>query len=106
MTIKSINVEDFNSLLEQQSGVQLLRFWAPWCAPCRMMSPLYKEAAATVGNKALFCEVNVDEQPELAAAHSIRSIPAIVVYKDGEPVESFVGVKNARELEQLVESYL
>lgn len=72
------------------SGTCLIDFWATWCGPCRMMSPVLEEIAAERPDLKV-CKVNVDEQDEIAAAYRVMSIPMFVLMKDGQPVASAVG---------------
>ncbi len=101
MSVRPITIDNFTTVTNEP-GVKLLRFWASWCAPCMMMEPMYKNAAQALGDQAMFGEVDVVLQAELANMHRIRSIPTVVVYKDGEIVERISGVLNERELESLV----
>ncbi|TKI02279.1 thioredoxin family protein [Martelella alba] len=106
MSVQAINQQQFTELQTLKQGVQLYRFWAPWCPPCRAMGPIYEQVAEMLGTKALFGEVNVDEEPTLSAAHAIRSIPTLVIYKDGSEVKRFSGLMNAKDLQALTEQYL
>lgn len=74
-------------------GVVLVDFWAPWCGPCKMQAPILEKVAAEVGDKAVIAKVNVDENPELAAKYGIRSIPTLILLKDGENKQQFVGLQ-------------
>ncbi len=76
-----------------KSGVVLVDFWAPWCGPCKMQGPILEKVAAEVGGKAVIAKVNVDENPELAAKYGIRSIPTLILLKDGENKQQFVGLQ-------------
>ncbi|VGO12927.1 Thioredoxin [Pontiella desulfatans] len=76
-----------------KSGVVLVDFWAPWCGPCKMQTPILEKVAAEVGDKAVIAKVNVDENPELAAKYGIRSIPTLILLKDGENKQQFVGLQ-------------
>jgi len=79
-------------------GVVLVDFWAPWCGPCKMQAPILEKVAAEVGDKAVIAKVNVDENPELAAKYGIRSIPTLILLKDGEKKQQFVGLQQQPKL--------
>lgn len=74
-------------------GITLVDFWAPWCTPCKIQGPIVSDVADEVGDKAKIGKLNVDENQKTAAKYGIRSIPTIYIFKDGEPVKKFVGVK-------------
>ncbi|HJV89602.1 MAG TPA: thioredoxin [Holophagaceae bacterium] len=76
----------------------LIDFWAPWCGPCRMQSPILEEVAAQVGDRAVIAKVNVDEEPELAAAFGVQSIPTLVVLKGERMVQRMVGLQQTPTL--------
>jgi thioredoxin 1 len=76
-----------------KSGIVLVDFWAPWCGPCKMQTPILEKVAAAVGSKAVISKVNVDEAPELAARYGIRSIPTLILLKDGEVVQQYIGLQ-------------
>ena len=79
-------------------GVSLIDFWAPWCGPCRMQGPIIEQLAEKMAGKATIGKCNVDEETELAAKFSVRSIPTLILFKDGKEVERFVGVQNEQTL--------
>lgn len=87
-----------------KSGVVLVDFWAPWCGPCKMMGPILEKVAAAVGAKAVVAKVNVDEAPELAAKYGIRSIPTLILLKDGEVVQQYVGIQQEAALVSAIEA--
>ncbi len=86
---------------ETASGVTVVDFWASWCGPCRMLSPIVEELAGEMtGVK--FAKVNVDEEPGLASAFRISSIPTLVFMKDGQAVGQTVGVQGKEELRAVI----
>ncbi len=87
-----------------KSGVVLVDFWAPWCGPCKMMGPILEKVVAAVGAKAVIAKVNVDEAPELAAKYGIRSIPTLILLKDGEVAQQYVGIQQEAALVSAIEA--
>ena len=81
-------------------------FWAVWCGPCRIIAPLVEELAEEYEGKVKFSKLNVDENPEVSLKYEIRSIPTLLVFKDGKPVDQIVGAVPKKELQKRVEAVL
>ena len=92
---KQLNNDNFKETIK--SGVTLVDFWATWCGPCRMLGPIIDDIATEITD-ADVCKCDCDENREIAAEYQVSSIPAIFIFKDGEIVESFKGVKSKDEL--------
>ena len=90
-----------NEVLKSDIPV-LIDFWAAWCGPCRMMSPVIAELAEKYEGKAKICKVYVDEEPELAAAFKVMSIPMFAVIKNGQVTDSLIGARPKEDLEVLI----
>ncbi|MFP4976768.1 thioredoxin [Paenibacillus sp. CN-4] len=86
-----------------ESGVTLVDFWAPWCGPCKIQLPIVEELADELKGRATIAKVNVDEEPELAAQFGIRSIPTLLLFKDGQLADTMVGVNQKSVLSGKIE---
>ena len=88
------------------SGVTLTDFWATWCGPCRMQSPVVEQLADEMGDKVTFNKMDVDANPETASNFGIMSIPTLLVKKDGEVVDTLVGYHSKKQIQQTLAQYL
>lgn len=101
MAVLSVNKTNFPSLTESEKTV-LLDFYADWCGPCRMLSPLVEEIAQE-NPQLIVGKINVDDEPELAAAFRVESIPLVVVIKDGKIVNQALGYRSKDQLLAMLE---
>ena len=92
----SLNNDTFEKQIS--SGVTLVDFWAAWCSPCRFQLPILEEVAEEIGTKAVVAKVNVDEELELAQQFGVQSIPTLILFKDGAPIDIMVGVQDKETL--------
>lgn len=93
----------FSQEVKEKNGVVLVDFWADWCGPCKMLAPILDQVS--LETTASICKVNVDEAPELAGEFGIRSIPTMIIFKDGEIVDKIVGLTQKEELLEKLNSY-
>ena len=89
-----------------KDGVTLVDFWAPWCGPCKAIAPMLDELAGELGGKAKIVKINVDDNPEVAGSFGIMSIPTLILFKDGKPVNKLVGGQPKPQLKAFIESAL
>lgn len=101
--VKAITDAEFKT--ETDEGVVLVDFWATWCGPCRMQSPIIDELDAEIGDKVKFMKMDVDENPSTPQEFGIMGIPTLLVKKDGEVVEKLVGYTPKEALEEILEKY-
>jgi len=87
------------------TGLTLVDFWAEWCMPCKMQTPIMAEIAKTVGDSVTISKLNVDENPNSAVKYGITGIPTSIVFKDGQEVQRFVGVQNKDTLLKAIDSH-
>jgi thioredoxin len=103
--ILHVQAGDWPAIQSSEKPV-LVDFWAEWCSPCRMLAPTFAKLAEKYGDQIEFAKVNVDEVPELANHFAVRSIPTLVLLRDGVVVEQLVGARPYQELARLLERHV
>ena len=81
-------------------------FWAPWCGPCRLVSPTIEQLASELAGKVVFGKLNVDENPRIASAFGIQSIPTIAIFKSGKNIDGFIGVTSKSQMQARILSHV
>jgi thioredoxin 1 len=100
-----ITQSNFQKEVRERKGLILVDFWAEWCGPCKILSPLIEEVGKEVGSKAEIGKLNVDENPDMTMEFNVMGIPTTILFKDGQPVEQFVGLRRKEDYIQMIEKH-
>ena len=101
-SLTSANIDEITS-----TGVTMIDFWAPWCGPCRMIAPIMEQLNEEyVDGKVKIFKVNVDENADLATKFGIRGVPTVLIFKDGQVVETMVGANTKSEYVNKLDSFI
>lgn len=101
-----ITDSNFQTDVVEKGGITVMDFWAVWCGPCRLIAPIIDKLAVEYQDKAIIGKVDVDNNPETAQKYGVRSIPTIVILKDGVEVKRHVGVTTQANLAKLIDEQL
>ena len=105
MTIE-INDASFKSEVTDSAIPVLVDFWAPWCGPCKMIAPVLEEIASEYDGKVKVVKINIDENQTTPSNYGVRSIPTLILFKDGQEVEKIIGAQSKENLKQMVDKSL
>jgi len=100
--VEELDQKSFEAAIS--NGVVLVDFWAPWCGPCRMQGPIVEKIAKEVQDFAKVAKLDVDRSPKVARKFGIRSIPTLIIFKDGQPTKRFVGLTKSQDLLSAIEA--
>lgn len=103
MPVITLNSKNFDAEVLQSTKPVLIDFWASWCGPCRMMSPVIDSVAAEA-TEFVVGKVNIDDEPELARKYGVMSIPTLAVFKNGKPAKKVVGMRQKEAVMQLLKN--
>ena len=101
-----LNDSTFESEVIKSETPVLVDFWAPWCGPCRMISPVVEEIATSYTGRLKVGKVNVDDNQEITMKYGIRSIPTLILFKNGKAVEQIIGAVPKSEIERIIKKAL
>ena len=101
--ITELSSGNFEEEVLKSSQPVLVDFWAPWCGPCRMIGPVVEELAGENADSLKVAKINIDDAQDIAATYGVSSIPTLMIFKDGDVVDRFVGVQPKNRLQDAVD---
>ena len=106
MEVVRLNNENFEEEVKNSNKVVLVDFYADWCGPCKMMSPIIDEIAKEAGEEVKVCKLNVDEAQDIAIEFNVMSIPTLIIFKNGEVANTLIGLQSKSEVINLIKNEL
>jgi thioredoxin 1 len=103
-SLKINKMDKFNEIINSDKPV-LVDFFAEWCGPCKTMAPILKDVKTQMGEKSTIIKIDVDKNPEAASAYQVRSVPTLIIFKNGKPLWKQAGVVSANELIRLFNQF-
>jgi thioredoxin 1 len=104
--VKEIKDADFENVVLKSTKPVLVDFWAAWCGPCRMLAPIIEELANEYSDKIDFVKINVDDNPLTPQKYGIRGIPTLILFKDGQAINTTVGALPKGKIEEMIKKYI
>jgi thioredoxin 1 len=101
-----LNDGNYEEEINKSDKPVLVDFWAPWCGPCKAIGPVVEELAGTYKGRAKIAKINVDESPKAASTYGVRSIPALILFKEGKVFDTIIGLVSKERLEEFINNVL
>ncbi|PCJ20053.1 MAG: thioredoxin [Candidatus Cloacimonadota bacterium] len=106
MSVGVITQDNFDEIVDNSKAPVLVDFWAEWCGPCKMLIPVLEELSSEYGDDLTIYKANVEENPKLAQKFKVRSIPCLILFKDGEAIKTIVGALAKDDLKAKIDNSL
>ena len=104
--VKDVNDQDFEAQVLNSNVPVLVDFWAPWCAPCRMLAPTVDAVAQTFSGSASVVKLNVDDNPQVSQRYGIKGIPTLILFKNGKEEERVVGATSKEAISRMIDKHV
>ncbi|CAL4326643.1 thioredoxin TrxA [Buchnera aphidicola] len=98
--------KNFQEIVLNKTGFMLVDFWAPWCNPCKILAPILEEISKEYHNSIIFGKLNIEENPNTAPIYSIRSIPTLLLFKNGQVLSTKVGALSKLQLKEFLDEHI
>ncbi len=106
MSMINLNQELFRKQIEEEKKTVLVEFWAPWCVYCKRLGPAFNKIAEEYADRLMIGQINIDDEQQLAIDNKIEVVPTLVLYKDGQAVDSIVAPQSKAKIEEFIKPYL